>query len=469
MTTPSYNQTSPASIEEFGKRLVRSTLRKMPGVKEIPPRYLNETPGTQTKGVFGTLVERYYYGIDPGNEACSPDFKEAGVELKTNAIEKRSKGFSAKERLVLQMINYHDIVEESFETSCFMKKSQLMMLISNVFHRDENLVDADIALAQLIDLAKLPSADLEIIRSDWTKIANKIRDGQAHRLSGSDTTYLEACTKGIGGSQRVTQPNGDELARPRAFAFKGGFVTGLVQGSLRENEEFAITDATDVKGRGFEPAIEERFGSFIDLTVKEIEAILGEDLNEAAKGYRATLARRMMNVKKNRIAEFDRAGISLKTILIDEIGRPPESMSFPYFRYMGEGSILEEVWDGEQDENQPEIRRLFEDTRFLFVVYQKKQNVTRLVNVFFWSMPQEDIETYVRPVWQQTFDAIRGGTLQDLPKSSFNQVCHVRPHARNKRDTLPTPHNGEQVKKCFWLDRRYIQTKVREASTAFRE
>ena len=95
----------------------------------------------------------------------------------------------------------------------------------------------------------------------------------------------------------------------------------------------------------------ERFRPFIGLAVSEIEDLLGTDLNEAAKGYRATLARRMMNVVKARIAEFDRAGISLKTILIDGNGRPPESMSFPIFRYMGEASILEEVWDGEQDED----------------------------------------------------------------------------------------------------------------------
>jgi DNA mismatch repair protein MutH len=127
---------------------------------------------------------------------------------------------------------------------------------------------------------------------------------------------------------------------------------------------------------------------------------------------------------------------------------------------MGEGSILEEVCDGEQDEDQPEIQRLFEETRFLFVVYQKTNRITQLKSVFFWSMPREDIEAYVRPVWKQTFDAISEGTLPNLPKSSFNQVCHVRPHARNKKVTLPSPHNGEQVKKSFWLDRRYIQTQI---------
>lgn len=461
---PTYIQASPSSIESFGKRLVKSTLRKTPGMRDIPQEYLNETPGSQTKGIFGTLVEKFYYGIDPGNEPCSPDFKEARVELKTNALVKRKNGFSAKERLVLQMINYHDIINESFESSCFMAKSRLMMLISNIFKADGNLVDSKIELAELVDLDRLPDADLQIIRNDWAIIADKVRNGKAHQLSGSDTTYLEACTKGSDGSIRVTQPTSSQLAKPRAFALKSGFVTSLVRGYLKDDEQLAITDPSEIEARGFEATILERFRPFIGLAVTEIEDQLGTVLNEAAKGYRATLARRMMNVHKAKIAEFDRAGISLKTILVDDNGRLPESMSFPIFRYMGKGSILEEVWDGEQDEDMPEVQRLFEETRFLFVVFQRADGIIKLRKVLFWSMPTDDIESFVRPVWEETSKAIQNGTLPDLPKSSFNRVCHVRPHARNKQDTSPTLHNGEQVKKCFWLDKRYIQSQLAQAS-----
>lgn len=460
MIPPVYDPTNPSSIESFGQRLVGSSLRKTLGVREIPYEFLEDTPGVQTKGSFGTIVERYYYGINPGNQPCSPDFREAGVELKTNALEKRKKGVSAKERLVLQMIDYDDIISESFESSCFMKKSRLLMLISNMFQKDTNLVDADVVLAKLIDFDYLPTADQQIIREDWTTIALKVREGRAHQLSGSDTTYLEACTKGIDGSQRVSQPNGDELAKPRAFALKSGYVTSLVRGYLEDDEQLAITDAAPIEIKGFEATIIEKFAPFLGLTVEQVEDRLGLSLNDTAKGYRATLTRRMMGVTSSKIAEFDRAGISLKTILIDENGRPSESMSFPIFRYMGPGSIIEENWDGDQDGDMADIKRLFEETRFLLAVYQKDRGDTRLIKVLFWSMPKDDIEAFVRPVWDQTSIAIQEGTLPDLPQSSFNRVCHVRPHARNRQDTLPTPHNGNQVKKCFWLDRRYIHRQI---------
>mgnify|MGYP001039935748 CR=1 FL=1 len=460
MTTPTYDQTSPSSIERFGRRLVGNTLRSTPGVKFIPQEYMEATPGVQTKGHFGTIVERYYYGISPGNQPCSPDFKEAGVELKTNALEERKHGFSAKERLVFQMIDYDEIIHESFETSCFMMKSRLIMLISSMYQSDRILVDADIVLARLVDFDKLSPTDQQIIREDWTKIAEKVRKGQAHQLSGSDTIYLEACTKGTNASQRVTQPIGNQLAKPRAFALKSGFVTSLVRGYLADNEQLAVSDASELMSDGFEAAILERFAPFLGLSVDQIESRFGLSLNDSAKGYRATLTRRMMGVATSKIAEFERAGISLKTILIDENGHPPESMSFPIFRYKGPGSIIEENWDGDQDEDMPEIRRLLEETRFLFAVFKKDGSSVKLLKVLFWSMSKDDIEAFVRPVWEHTFDAIQKGTLPDLPKSSFNEVCHVRPHARNREDTLPTPKNGHQVKKCFWLDRRYIQSQL---------
>ncbi|HIC70472.1 MAG TPA: hypothetical protein EYO88_00055, partial [Alphaproteobacteria bacterium] len=280
MATPIYDKSNPSSIEEFGQRLRGNTLRKKPGVGEITREDLDATEGVKSKGKFGTLME-VYYDIHPGNEACSPDFKDASVELKTNALNKIKKGFSAKERLSLGMIDYHEIIYESFETSCFMKKNKTLMLISRLYRENGVLVDAPIKFAQLIDFSELPPTDQEIIKEDWTSISNKITRGQAHLLSGSDTKYLEASTKGAVGANRVSQPNNDALARPRGFALKAGFVTSVVNRYLKGDLEFvepdaplAITDASEIEEKGFDAIIIERFDSFVRLNVEEIEARL---------------------------------------------------------------------------------------------------------------------------------------------------------------------------------------------------
>ena len=95
----------------------------------------------------------------------------------------------------------------------------------------------------------------------------------------------------------------------------------------------------------------------------------------------------------------------------------------------GEGSILEEDWDALEGDEVPKFKRYFEETRFLFVIYQRR-GLYLTENVHFWSMPNDDIEKFVHPVWQQTVKSIHKGQLETLPGTSFNQVCHVRPHAK---------------------------------------
>ena len=70
-------------------------------------------------------------------------------------------------------------------------------------------------------------------------------------------------------------------------------------------------------------------------------------------------------------------------------------------------------------------------------------------------MPVQD-RVEAEKVWLRAQESIRKGNYSELPKSSENPVSHVRPHARNRLDTLPTPQGGEEVKRCFWLNRSYI-------------
>ena len=107
------------------------------------------------------------------------------------------------------------------------------------------------------------------------------------------------------------------------------------------------------------------------------------------------------------------------------------------------------------------IKRILEDKRFLFAVFEKDSGRERLAKVMFWSMPVVDIERYVRPVWQLASDCVGSGNLGDLPGARFNHVCHVRTHGRGRGlDTLPTLHSGQQTRRSFWLDKHYIQGQI---------
>ena len=46
---------------------------------------------------------------------------------------------------------------------------------------------------------------------------------------------------------------------------------------------------------------------------------------------------------------------------------------------------------------------------------------------------------------------------------SENKVCHVRPHARDSKDTYPLPTKdkltglSEYTKQCFWINNKYLE------------
>lgn len=483
MTTPTYDQSNPSSIESFGKNLVKKTLRNTPGVKEIPKEFFQETGGESTKGTFGALVEKYYYGINPGNVACSPDFKTAGVELKTTSVIKGQKKFLSKERLSLGIINYNDIVTETFGSSCFMKKNKTMLLIGRRFKTKEDvLVDARIDFAELFAYSSLPDIERQQIKNDWETIVNKVKQGQAHTLSSTDTKILEAAPKGATTAKTKAQPFSKEKASSKGLALKKGYMGDLITrymkgdlGYIAEDQELAIPSAAELEEKGLETIILERLQPFIGMTIEEIAVKLEVPLVQG-KQQRASLAedisRRMFGVNTKKVVEFERANIKIKTIFVNKHGTAEQHMSFPGFKYQGEGSILDEDWEAvEADDedpdittnsakaNPPQFKKILDETRFLFIEYKSDSTSERLNRVKFWSMPPEDIEAFVRPVWQKTYDSINTGELSNLPEIKFNHKCHVRPHGPAD-DKLPAPHNEDQIRRSFWLDKQYIQSQM---------
>lgn len=454
-----YDQTNPKSIEEFGQRLVGRTLRTVVGVEEVPLVELTKPVSGTTRGSLGHVVEKHYFGITPEDDG-SPDFKEAGVELKTTPLKKSAKGqYGAKERLVLGMINYPKEAGRTFEESSYSRKNEKLMLMSYL-HQDGGLIgDVPFILAKLFEFEKLPLEDRRIIKEDWQKINNKIREGKAHELSEGDTLYLAACTKSATGNNRTSQLNGP-VAKPRAFSYKPSYMTRLQMRELRTDADIERLIASDEVDRQktFEEQVLERFGPFIGKTVSQICHELGVELSQTRKDKYAILARRMMGVKKERIEEFEAADVKMKTVQLRADGKPKEHMSFPTFKYK---EVIDEVWDGDEEEG--ENRAGFQkqlEARFLFVVYRcedkcRKEEERTLEKVFFWTMPTKDLEEAHR-VWVETVKRVKAGHADDLPGAKWSPVAHVRPHARDANDTYETPQGQQVTKKCFWLNQNYL-------------
>lgn len=442
MTQSTYDITSPQSLLAFARGLSGRTLAEVVDMSQV-------TENMSNKGDLGNMVERYYYKYQPDNTNHLPDFPDAGVELKTTGVLKRTDGrYKAKERLVLTMINYMNLVDEGWNTSSLMEKCRLMLLLFYLYEKDLSVFDRQFILNPI--LFEFPENDLEIIKRDWETIRQKIENGRAHELSEGDTYYLGACRKGSGGDKEKLrqQPNSDIPAKSRAFSLKPSYVNRIIEGHTEEVGLLSVTATVTI-----EDATQNKFKPYLGKTVDEISRLLDfHKQGKNDKGFYRNLTMRILGGTKRTVPELDKAGVELKTIRVNKDWKPAEAMSFPTFKYM---SIVGEDWEDSSFFDKIE-------QKFLFVIFREDDNGDlRLGKVNYWNMPYLDREE-AHKVWEDTKRRV-AVDASNLPKSTESRVAHVRPKARNAKDTLPTPQGTQLIKKCFWLNKSYIADVVKTA------
>lgn len=404
---------------------------------------------------MGQDVEALYFGLEPNDNSPEPDFKKAGVELKTFPIKHlMNEKLVAKERIKLGSINYRTFAGEEWETSSFLKKNALLLLLAYLYQKD--IKDYHDYIFSLAELWKFDEADLRIIKDDWLKIREKIRAGKAHELSEGDTLYLGAVTNSSTSAARTTQPFSNELAKPRALSLKQQYMNVILEKllSLEPAEyESAIKSTREYKdGESFEQYIVRKFQPYFGKSLEEIGRMFG--VKPGAKNYAAVLTRRILGVRKNKVEEFEKAGIIVKIISLNSNGVPEEAMSFPAMHFK---EVAEENWE-------ESVLRDMWSKRFFFVINKLAAGGYRLHRVMFWSLPEVLLDSDVRRVWEKTKRCIMIGDFSDLPKSSESEISHVRPHAKNAQDVDLLPSGKKETKRCFWLNKRFIQNILDQSS-----
>ena len=429
-------------------------------VNEIEKKLLQY--GRRRKGLLGELVEEFVFGLDVNNRA-EADFMPVGIELKTNPIKNHTtKTFVSKERLVFSMINYDEVVNETWETSSFLKKNKILLLMFYLWLKEQDILDYKFKFVHLLDLINdLSDEDVYQIQKDWEYIVAKIRRGEAHLLSEGDTYYLGACTKAANSRVVRDQPRSRIKAKPRAFSFKQQYLNFLIQKQLLGKN--VNTESIFKKKRRLitiEEIIYEKLSPFIGKTYTEIKKLVKWNIEKEPKNWKRLLVNRMLGVKLNKIEELEKANVTLKTVVLEHTGTLRESISFPAFDYK---DLVTQVWYDEENEEMSDFHAQLETKRFLFVVFQKIKDSDEVIfkKIKFWNFPMKDIAEAER-VWNKTIDCISEGRYEDLPKISESSVAHVRPHGKNAQDTAETPQGTQEMKRCFWLNAKYIQKALEE-------
>lgn len=162
---------------------------------------------------------------------------------------------------------------------------------------------------------------------------------------------------------------------------------------------------------------------------------------------------------------LDYADITLKTIALDEKGRPTESMSFSAFEFC---KVATESWESSS------VQAIFSKNFWFFVTYQKGEKNVVLTD-FFWQLSKEDLasvqclyESYQRKLLQgEVYVKDKNGAVVPAFRLDGCRVSHIRPHAANKEDTSPLPvadrltGRNSATKQSFWLDKAYLEEIVR--------
>lgn len=486
-----YDETDKESIYRYALNLKGQTFNDVCDqdetfVKDDENRliYKETYKNKKRKGGLGEIIEERFFHYKIDNEAKA-DFPEAELELKVTPYKvNKNNTLSAKERLSISMIDYMKIINTDFYASNAWEKIRNVLLV--YYHADATIQDRLDYVVDYIYLYSPSKEDLKIILNDYEKIQKKVMAGKAHELSEGDTIYLGAATKSSNSKQRTPQPCSPIEAKPRAFSFKNSYMTHLLRNYIvpeakQIEQSDKVIQSEDVID--FESYVLGKINSYKGWKSQKLFEHFLEGVYKNSYSDYSRIAYAILGVRTKHAEEFEKANIVVKAIRLDgEKGKEKivESMSFPAFTIK---KIVEEEWDDS------EVREYFEETKFLFVIYQQKQEEYYLAGAFFWNMPISEIDGLLQSEWEKIRDTFRRGVqfqlkeqkngiivLNDLPKQSETTMLHVRPHTgksayclrelnykkgiiEKHADQLP---NGDFMTiQSFWLNNHYVLNQVR--------
>lgn len=177
------------------------------------------------KGASGLIVENLL-GIE-NNSRPEADLVQIGCEIKILPLQKNRDGsIKAKEPTAIQMINYCEVVKETWETAKIRSKINLTFWV--VYLAKENGKSKPQDDYVIVDYFLDHPSDVTngVFKTDWEEIQSYIKRGDADSLSCSMGTYLEPKTKGKNSQDKTDAPDGNggiTRARRRAFYYKKNY------------------------------------------------------------------------------------------------------------------------------------------------------------------------------------------------------------------------------------------------------
>lgn len=427
----------------------------------------------KSKGQYGNYIEKYFYGYQPNSDSAA-DFDKIGVELKVTPFKVNKNGsISAKERLVLTILNYmEENLEDFYSTHLWAKCSKILLLFYNGLIPNQTMADY---IIEKVFLYEWFEEDMDVILEDYLRITEKIKQGKAHELSESDGNYLSTCTKGAGkGKDFRSQPFSSEPAKQRAWELKSSYMTYLINHKIfNQTEHESVVATARGEKKPFTEVVAEKILAYKGFSEEELYARF--DINPKAKGKNSSLIRKILGLTGDieKTQEFQKANMNLRVIRVDKNGLPKEDSPFKTYNF------VELASNDEWEESHPYLEIC--NKRFLFVVFKEvSPKLFILDSIKFWGFPDRLLDE-VQRVWQETRMIIQEGVQltingnkvsTNFPQSKVNQVVFTKIHAQNTyyeiepevfigkgklSDTDLLPDGRHITKHSFWIPKKFLK------------
>jgi len=449
-----YNPYDEASVICHAQRLIRKSLNEVLEEKN----FITDHHAKNNKGAFGLLLEELYFSIK-NNSDSEPDIIESGIEIKSAQLlisSENKKTF--KERLKISSISFDSSFNyENLFDSPLWKKLEKILLILFLYKQGEDRMDN---ICDFAGLLKFPDEDIAQFARDWDTIKKLVVNNKANEITEGVTYYLSANTSGKDSNDLVDAPGGLRVKR-RAFSLKSAYLNELF--TYRPPIIKAkIGKLKTIDGKSLEESVIEELSKFEGNSCSDICNHFNINYQSLinAKDYFSRVSKLINKLILSKLSEdssnipfeefdqFNKAGITIKTVALEKNNTLKEAMSFPTIKWVE--LVHEDDW--EESKLYDNISR-----RFLFYVYKKnglEKNPTFLT-AFFWTMSQDDINQ-MHELWLDTKNKVLENKYDEFLSSTQHPVGHIRPHARDASDLIITPQGTMQKKKSFWINRKYI-------------
>lgn len=442
MTGRDVNASSGNAPHEVSRRAARAALDAAMNrtLLEIDVTGVLDRPGFN-KGAPGAIVEQSVFGY-PADSARRPDLSVDGVptELKTTGLVRKSlRGgavvLDAKEPVSITAVQPETIVHEEFEESAFLEKCEhLLFVYYEYLHKCTCTADYGDFPLKAYDFHDLSPTESEILRRDWERVRDFIRDSQAAGLTPVEAYPLLSSSLNRHELSAIdTSPKWP--ARPR-FRLKRAFVSSWVRALFGDRLEIVpepVDGLAELDARCRE--LRRKYGG---KKICELMTAFGLDSAPMTKAITERLCVRMFGGKSGKIGKIEcieRLSVSLHTVVLTASGGRTEDFK------VNQGIDFDEVCDPHASFEESGFLASFADAQLLIMLFRETTPGSLADSEFLGFkrlvIPDEMIEGAVRSCWERMRQLVFTGGLRDVVEVDANGV----PRTNRKTGTVRSAPN----------------------------